>query len=110
MTRALSVDLRKRKIAAVTDGQSCRQAATRFGVSAWSAIRWNALARTKGDAASKRQGGDRRPARIEAHAALIRDAIRAAISAKGFQHGVNHPALDPAPVAAEHAVPLAIFV
>ena len=75
MTRALSVDLRDRVIAAIADGASCRQAAARFGVSASSAIRWNALARMKGDATPKRQGGDRRSGRIEAHAALILDAI-----------------------------------
>lgn len=40
MSKALSVDLRDRVIAAVEDGMSCRQAATRFGVSASSAIRW----------------------------------------------------------------------
>ena len=75
MTRALSVDLRERVIAAVADGASCRQAAARFGVSASSAIRWNALAKTKGDATPKRQGGDRRSGRIEAHATLILGAI-----------------------------------
>lgn len=40
MTRALSVDLRNRLIGAIEEGASCRQAATRFGVSASSAIRW----------------------------------------------------------------------
>lgn len=75
MTRALSIDLRERVVGAVADGASCRQAAARFGVSASSAIRWNALARTKGHAAPKRQGGDRRSGRIEAHAALILGAI-----------------------------------
>ena len=71
MTRALSVDLRKRVIGAVKEGASCRRAAARFGVSASSAIRWHALSRTAGDAAPKRQGGDRRSGRIEAHAAVI---------------------------------------
>ena len=75
MTRALSVDLRERVVAAVAEGVSCRQAAARFGVSASSAIRWNALTRTKGDATPKRQGGDRRSGRIEAHAGLILGAI-----------------------------------
>ncbi len=70
MTRALSVDLRKRVIAAVEEGVSCRQAAARFGVSASSSIRWHALSRTVGDATPKPQGDDRRSARIEAHAAL----------------------------------------
>lgn len=75
MTRALSVDLRKRVIAAVEEGASCRQAAARFGVSASSAIRWHALSRIVGDATPKRQGGDRRSGRIEAHAAVILGAL-----------------------------------
>jgi transposase len=74
MARALSIDLRKRVIAAIEEGASCRQAAARFGVSASSAIRWHALLRRLGDAAPKRQGGDRRSGRIEAYAALILDA------------------------------------
>ncbi len=75
MTRALSVDLRKRVIAAVDEGASCRQAAVRFGVSASSAIRWHALSRIVGDATPKQQGGDRRSGRIEAHADVILDAL-----------------------------------
>jgi len=75
MTRALSVDLRRRVIAAIENGASCRQAAARFGVSASSAIRWHAVWRMVGDATPKRQGGDRRSGRIEAHAALILDAL-----------------------------------
>lgn len=75
MTRALSVDLRKRVIAAVEEGASCRQAAVRFGVSASSAIRWHALSKLVGDASPKPQGGDRRSARIEAHAIVILGAL-----------------------------------
>ena len=75
MARALSVDLRKRVVAAVEEGASCRQAAARFGVSASSAIRWHALSKLVGDATPRRQGGDRRSARIEAHAAVILGAL-----------------------------------
>src|SRR5215218_3610686 len=75
MARALSVDLRRRVVAAIEEGASCRQAAARFGVSASSAIRWHALARTFGDPTPRRQGGDRRSGRIEAHAPLILGAI-----------------------------------
>ena len=71
MAKALSIDLRKRVIAAIEGGASCRQAAVRFGVSASSAIRWYALSRISGNAAPRRQGGDRRSGRIEAHAPLI---------------------------------------
>ena len=71
MSKALSVDLRERVVAAVTAGASCRAAAARFGVSAASAIRWAALAKEAGSVAPGPLGGDRRSARIEAHAGLI---------------------------------------
>lgn len=75
MAKSLSVDLRRRVIAVIEGGVSRRQAAARFGVSVSSAIRWHALARRSGDATPKRQGGDRRSGRIEAHAAVILDAV-----------------------------------
>ena len=71
MGQALSVDLRRRVVEAVAGGMSRRQAALRFGVSASSAIRWTAQAERSGDVAPKRQGGDRKSQRIEAHAAFI---------------------------------------
>jgi len=71
MSKALSVDLRDRVIAAIDEGMSCRQAAVRFGVSASSAIRWRALVRERGDVRPGPLGGDRRSGRIEGHAALI---------------------------------------
>jgi transposase len=66
MTKALSMDLRSRVIAAVDGGLSRNKAAVRFGVSIASAVRWCSLAREQGDAKPKRQGGDRRSGRIEA--------------------------------------------
>lgn len=75
MSKALSVDLRERVVAAVAAGASCRAAAIRFGVSASSAIRWCAQAREVGTVAPGPLGGDRRSARIEAHAPLILDLI-----------------------------------
>ena len=71
MSKALSVDLRERVVAAVAAGASCRAAAARFGVSASSAIRWHALSREAGSVAPGPLGGDRRSSHIEAHAALI---------------------------------------
>jgi transposase len=71
MPKALSSDLRSRVLAAIDAGLSCRQAATRFGVSASSAIRWQAMRRAGGDARPKPQGGDRLSRRTEAHADLI---------------------------------------
>jgi transposase len=75
MSKALSVDLRERVVAAVAAGASCRAAAARFGVSASSAIRWAAMAREAGSVTPGRLGGDRRSSRIEAHAALILDIV-----------------------------------
>ena len=75
MPKALSFDLRSRVLAAIDEGLSCRQAATRFGVSASSAIRWQAMRREGGDARPKPQGGDRLSRRTEAHADLIHAAL-----------------------------------
>jgi transposase len=75
MSKALSVDLRGRVVTAVAVGASCRAAAARFGVSASSAIRWCAQARQAASVAPGPIGGDRRSARIEAHAGLILDLI-----------------------------------
>jgi len=75
MTKALSVDLRDRVVAVIDGGLSRRQAAARFGVSVSSAIRWHALARRTGTATPRRQGGDRRAGRIEAHADVILSAV-----------------------------------
>jgi len=71
MPRLLSLDLRQRVVAAVDGGMSCRAAAARFGVSPASAVRWRQLALQHGTPSAKPQGGDRRSARIEAHAGLI---------------------------------------
>ena len=71
MSKALSVDLRERVIAAIDEGMSCRGAAARFGVSAASAIRWRALSRQTGDVRPGPLGGDRRSGRIEAQADVI---------------------------------------
>ena len=49
MSKALSVDLRTRVLAAVAAGATHREAAARFGVSAASVSRWRRLEREKGD-------------------------------------------------------------
>ena len=68
MTRALSDDLRKRVVAAVDGGMSCRAAARRFGVAASTAIHWVERWRRTGSVRPLPQGGDFRSHRIEAHA------------------------------------------
>lgn len=71
MAKALSMDLRCRVIGAIAEGISCRQAAARFGISASTAIRWQAQQRAQGHVRPRLQGGDRRSGRVEAHAAMI---------------------------------------
>lgn len=71
MSRALSVDLRVRVLAAVAAGATHREAGERFGVSAASVSRWRAREREEGDPRPKALGGDRRSGRVEAQAATI---------------------------------------
>ena len=77
MSKALSVDLRVRVLAAVSEGATHRQAAARFGVSAASVSRWRALKREQDDVRPGPLGGDRRSGRIEAQAGLIRQLLDA---------------------------------
>jgi len=75
MGHCLSDDLRIRVVSEVENGCSCRAAASRFGVSAASAIRWVQAFRKTGSPEAKPQGGDRRSRRIEAHRAFIMGAV-----------------------------------
>lgn len=75
MSKALSIDLRVRVLAAAAAGASHRQAAERFGVSAASVSRWKTRQREQGDPRPKALGGDRRSGRIDAH----HDAVMAAL-------------------------------
>jgi transposase len=98
MSKALSVDLRVRVVAAVMAGATHRQAAERFGVSAASVSRWRALVKEQGDARPGPLGGDRRSGQIEAQAALIHqllhetpditiEELRRALAARGHRFG-----------------------
>ena len=75
MSKALSLDLRVRVLAAVAGGMSHRAAGERFGVSAASVSRWRTREREQGDARPKALGGDRKSQRIDAH----KDAVLAAL-------------------------------
>ena len=77
MANSLSLDLRRRVVAAVEAGASRRQAASRFGVGLSSAIRWVAQALATGDVAPKPRGGGRRASRIDLHGDLMMDWIDA---------------------------------
>ena len=75
MSKALSIDLRVRVLAAVAQGLTHRQAAERFEVSAASVSRWRRREREQGEPRPKALGGDRRSGRIDAH----KDAVLAAL-------------------------------
>ena len=75
MSKALSLDLRTRVLAAVAAGASHRAAAERFGVSAASVSRWRSRERTPGNARPGPLGGDRRSGRVEAQGLLIRQLL-----------------------------------
>ncbi len=102
MSKALSVDLLERVLAAVTNGATHREVAERFGVSAASVSRWRNLQKRQGHLRPGPLGGDRYSHRIEAHAEPIlawlaenRDAtladLREAVAAMGVV--VSHSAL-----------------
>ena len=72
MGKPLSIDLRSRLVAAVSEeGMSRRGAAQRFGVSPASAVRWVEAVNTTGSVEAKPQGGDTRSRRIEAFSGVI---------------------------------------
>ena len=75
MSKALSVDLRERVVAAVRTGATHREVAERFGVSAASVSRWQALEREQGDVRPKALGGDHKSGRIDVHEAAILEAL-----------------------------------
>jgi transposase len=98
MSKALSLDLRTRVLAAVAGGMSHRAAGARFGVSAASVSRWRQRERDQGDPRPKALGGDRRSARIEACKDLILgvladapdvtiEELRRALTQKGHAFG-----------------------
>jgi len=77
MSKALSVDLRVRVLAAVADGLTHREAGDRFGVSAASVSRWGKREREQGDPRPKALGGDRRSHGLERHGATILEIVAA---------------------------------
>lgn len=79
MTRPLSLDLRQRVVDAINAGQSCRAAASRFGIAASAAVKWHRLWRETGSVAPRAQGGDQRSDRIEALGSAIFAMVEEAV-------------------------------
>jgi transposase len=74
MVRPLSNDLRRRVVAAVARGESCRSVALRFGVAVSSVVKWSQRHRATGSVAPGKMGGHRKPV-LEPHRAFIRERI-----------------------------------
>jgi len=70
MVRPISNDLRKRVVAAVSKGESCRSAAVRFGVAVSSVVKWSQRYRATGSIAPSKMGGHRKPV-LDPHRAFI---------------------------------------
>jgi transposase len=98
MSKALSVDLRVRVLAAVAAGATHREVAVRFGVCAASVSRWRRLEREKGCVRPGPLGGDQRSGRIEAQADLVLglvaetpditvEELRVALASRGHAFG-----------------------
>jgi transposase len=74
MVRPLSNDLRKRVVAAVVGGESCRAVAGQFGVAVSSVVKWSQRYRATGSVAPGKMGGHRKPL-LEPHRAFILERI-----------------------------------
>lgn len=70
MTEPLCNDLRKRVVAAVLTGESCRSAAVRFGVAASSVVKWSQRYRAAGSVAPDKVGGHHKSV-LESHRDFI---------------------------------------
>jgi putative transposase len=75
MTRPLSNDLRKRVVAAVAGGESCRLVASRFGVAVSSVVKWSQRYRATGSVAPGKMGGHRKRV-LEPHRTFIMERIK----------------------------------
>lgn len=75
MVRPLSNDLRKRVVAAVAKGESCRSVAVRFGVAVSSVVKWSQRYRATGSVKPGKMGGHRKRV-LEPHGDFIKERIR----------------------------------
>jgi transposase len=75
MGRPLSNDLRKRAIAAVLRGESCRAVAARFDIAASTVVKWSQRYRATGSVAPGKMGGHRKPV-LEPHRSFIVERLR----------------------------------
>src|SRR5260370_34489347 len=74
MVRPISNDLRKRVVAAVAKGESCRSVASRFGVAVLSVVKGSHRHRATGSVAPGKMGGHPKPV-LEPHRPFITERI-----------------------------------
>jgi transposase len=96
MTRAYSLDLRRRVVDAVMSGATVREAAARFGVAPSCAAKWKQRFKATGSVAPGKIGGHRRPIlEGEACAFVLRriaekpDLTVRALAAELLEHGIK---------------------
>ena len=77
MTRPLSLDIRVRVAAALTEGDSTREAAKRFGISVATAVRIGQLSRRGRGLSPRWIGGTRKPVLLGEPAELLRSMLAA---------------------------------
>lgn len=75
MSGPLSNDLRKRVIAAVLRGESCRTVAARFDIAVSTVVKWSQRYRATGSVAPGKMGGHRKPV-LGPHRAFIVERLR----------------------------------
>ena len=85
MSRAYSIDLRERVVAAMASGASARAASAQFGVSVASAVRWSQRQRRTGGVAPGKLGGHRKPILLpEREWLLARVAVEPDLTLRGL--------------------------
>src|SRR3546814_11176401 len=90
MSRAYSIDLRERVVAALASGLSARGAAAQFGVSVASAVRWSQRHRRTGGVAPGEPGGHRKPVMLPGREWLLACvAAGAGLTSRGFLSRVS---------------------
>src|ERR1700752_3116998 len=75
MVRPMSNERRKRAVAAVAKGESCRSVALRFGVAVSSVVKWSQRYRATGSVAPGKMGGHRKRV-LEPHRAFVLERVR----------------------------------
>lgn len=87
MTRALSMDIRKRAMARLAAGQSARAVADALDVAVSSVVKWSQRLRATGSCAPARMGGNNPPVLKEKDRAFIRQRLagEAHVTLRGLQ-------------------------